>query len=658
MNRIPEQSTLKKDNRNYKNFRINFKIHGQSAIKNHQLRYVVQFKINLNLVRVKKTIQISKEQLVTSSSILMERNYLRRLSMDTNLKDCKVKVNWYINVKKKFEDNKSHASYFENGCKYMETRSPMSYMEQQANILRSELLQKSQKSLGSMSKFTKKHKGENHIETNILKEKCKHRIDRLLTSVKENFCKVITNKYNKNLHRIVSDEQKILNRKRKKYVGFKSLQQEKKLKEKIKIWKWKTSEKSIYANQKFQFRHLFTYERNSHIQKVYSTQKKMFNIQRKKFPIFQIKIYRNKHLIQKRGDIVKARKEFGEREMGTLFKNCYMYFSIINLKFLTITICMKQEFFSSRKYQTQQLIQVKKMLQYFLPSSERVKNKYFSLSQKGFKMSFLKTLIVKQLIKKECFPSLTYQYFYKDIFNSPSSILERTKRSAEDEDESVPVGVLKHLSNALIAGAILFGIALFIIVLAGFYLYFKRREVLKFFNTVLKDGKSSPKSKSTDAKGHDPISVSQKFHFGQPKDSKKKKKARAKDVEAHDKDHVTVKKIYDSSDTEGKSHRSLSVRSRAYVLPSQSSGSEQSFYDDVCEICATQFYLSDEYIVENPYSNLSSTTPKAKETVSVACQTNHWVKDDQNYINPDMSPKPKKPTISRSKSENDIKGFL
>ncbi|KAG8132396.1 hypothetical protein E2320_010244 [Naja naja] len=205
-------------------------------------------------------------------------------------------------------------------------------------------------------------------------------------------------------------------------------------------------------------------------------------------------------------------------------------------------------------------------------------------------------------------------------------------------------GALRHLSNALIAGATIFGIALFIIA-----------QVLKFFNTVLKDGKSSRKSKSTDAQDYAPISVSQNFHFVQPKDSRKKQTARAADVDA--KDHVAVKEIYDSSDTEGgskKSHRSLTVRSRAYVFPSRSSGSIQSFYDDVCDICSAQFSLSDEFIIEKPCSNLSSTTPKAKETVSVACQTNHYSKDDQNYINTDMSPQLKKPTISRSKSENDI----
>ncbi|XP_058034005.1 uncharacterized protein LOC131195799 isoform X4 [Ahaetulla prasina] len=262
------------------------------------------------------------------------------------------------------------------------------------------------------------------------------------------------------------------------------------------------------------------------------------------------------------------------------------------------------------------------------------------------------------LLLCEVWPGLTYQYFYKDIFNSPSSTFERTKRSAKNKTESVSVGALQHLSNALIAGATLFGIALFMIVLAGFYLYLKRRQVLKFFNTVLKDGKSSPKAKSTDAQGYAPISVSQNFHFVQPKDSRKKQTTMAADGETHAKDHVAVKEIYDSSDTEGsskKSHRGLSIRSRAYVFPSRSSGSVQSFYDDACEICSAQFSLSDEFTVEKPCSNLSSTTTKAKETVSVACQTNHGLKDDQNYdINTDKSLQLKKPTISRSKSENDI----
>ncbi|XP_039175828.1 uncharacterized protein LOC120297349 isoform X2 [Crotalus tigris] len=638
---------------------MNFKIHGKSAIKNHQQEYAVLFKINLYLVGNRKTsIQISKKHLITFSYILRERNYLRRLNMlmNANLKNCKVKMNWHINVRKKSEDNKSHASYFENGCKYMETKSPMSYTAHQANILRSEeLLQKSQKSLGSiMLKFIKQHKGKEHIERNILKEKCKNSIERFLASVKETICKVNTNEYSKNLHRIVSDEQKIFNRERNIYIGFKSLQQKTNIKEKIKMWKRKTRNKqSIYANQKLQFRNLFTYQKNRPIQKVYLTHKKTFNIQKKKNPVFQTKIYRDKHLIQKWGSILRKESKFGENESGTLFKNCYMHFSTINLKFLTITICMKQEFFSSKKYQTQQLTQVKKMLRYLLPSSERVKKKYFSLSPKALEMSSLKIPMVKWLVKKEGFPDLIY--FHKDIFNGPSSTVERTKRSAKHKTESISVGALRHLSNALIAGATIFGIALFIIVLGGFYLYLKRRLVLKFLNTVLKDGKSSSKSKSTDSQGYAPISVSQNFHFVQPKDSRKKQTA---DVEALAKtNHVTVKEIYDSTDTEGsskKSHRGLTVRSRAYVFPSRSNGSVQSFYDDVCDICSAQFSLSDEF-VEKPYSNLPSTTPKAKEAVSVSCQTNHCLKDEQiSGINTDMSPQFKKPTISRSKSENDI----
>lgn len=420
---------------------MNFKIHGKSAIKNHQQKYAVLFKINLYLVGDRKTsIQISKKRLITFSNILRERNYLRRLNMliNANLKNCKVKMNWHINVRKIFEDNKSHASYFENGCKYMETRSPMSYMAHQANILRSEeLLQKSQKSLGSIIilKFIKQHKGKEHIEANILKEKCKNSVDRFLASVKEKICKVNTNEYTKNLHRIVSDEQKIFNRERNIYIGFKSLQQKKNIKEKIKMWKQKTRNKqSIYANQKLQFRRLFTYQRNSHIQKVYSTHKKMFNIQ-KKNPVFQTKIYRDKYLIPKWGSILRKESKFGENERGTLFKNCYMHFSTINLKFLTITICMKQECFSSKKYQTQQLIKVKKMLLYLLPSSERVK-KYFS--PKALEMSSLKIPMVKWLVKKEGFPDLIY--FYKDIFNGSSSTVERTKRSAKYKTESISVG--------------------------------------------------------------------------------------------------------------------------------------------------------------------------------------------------------------------------
>ncbi|XP_063153989.1 uncharacterized protein LOC134493407 isoform X2 [Candoia aspera] len=486
VNRILVQSALKKDNRNYKSFRTNFKIHGKNAFKNNQQNYAVLFRINLYLLADKKTsIQISKKHSVMYEVILRERNYLRRrlsILMNANLEDCEVKMNWHINVRKKSEGNKSQVSYFEKGYKYMETRSPLTYMAHQSNILKSEeQLPKSQKSLGSIIilKFVKQRKGEDHIEMKILKKKkCKNNIDRLLASVKEKFCKVNTNVYNKNQHRIFSDGKKLFNTERKKqYIGFKRLQQRKNIiKEKIKMWKQKTiTKKSVYDNQKLQFRHVFTYQRNSHrLQKVYSTHKKMLaNIQRKKVPAFQTKTYRGKHLIQKWGSILRARKEskFGENEMGILSKIYYMQPFIVNLKFLTITMYVKQDFFSSEKYQTEPLVQVKKMLQYLLPSSERVKKKYFSLGQKGLEMSALKTLMVKRLVKKEGFPA----FFYNNIFNGPSSIVERTKRSAKNKTVPISVGVLQHLSSALIAGATIFGIALFIIVLAGFYLYLKRR---------------------------------------------------------------------------------------------------------------------------------------------------------------------------------------
>lgn len=116
---------------------------------------------------------------------------------------------------------------------------------------------------------------------------------------------------------------------------------------------------------------------------------------------------------------------------------------------------------------------------------------------------------------------------------------------------------------------------------------------------------------------------------------------------------VTVKEIYRNSDTEGSlnaSYKGFSIRSRAYVSQSRSSGSIRSVFDDAPNVSSAQHSSADEIIKENEFSVLTNTNPKEKTSVSDSYLPFRCSCDYQKYISCDV----KKPWISKSKSENDI----
>ncbi|XP_042320776.1 uncharacterized protein LOC121929352 isoform X4 [Sceloporus undulatus] len=215
--------------------------------------------------------------------------------------------------------------------------------------------------------------------------------------------------------------------------------------------------------------------------------------------------------------------------------------------------------------------------------------------------------------------------------------------------------VLKRLTSALIAGATIFGIAIFALALAACYLYGKRRQLGQFFDTVLNDGKSRKSrktSKSIGSKSH--ASLSQNFHFGQAQETRRNQSALAAGTEAYSKeesDFVTIKQIYSSSYSEVSSevsldHRSLIVRSRAYVSPSLSNQSVRSFRDDLCDISSSQVSLSDEIKTDNHFSNPSKIIPKENEPVAVVPQAESLGDNQEQCTSTDQLPQLKKATDS------------
>ncbi|XP_042320773.1 uncharacterized protein LOC121929352 isoform X2 [Sceloporus undulatus] len=293
-----------------------------------------------------------------------------------------------------------------------------------------------------------------------------------------------------------------------------------------------------------------------------------------------------------------------------------------------------------------------KLLKHLMQTLQRVK-KCFNVIQKRHRMKSLKALMVrKHLDTEDSFR--TFLYLCKCISNSPL-LVERSKRSAEGETVPISVDVLKRLTSALIAGATIFGIAIFALALAACYLYGKRRQLGQFFDTVLNDGKSRKSrktSKSIGSKSH--ASLSQNFHFGQAQETRRNQSALAAGTEAYSKeesDFVTIKQIYSSSYSEVSSevsldHRSLIVRSRAYVSPSLSNQSVRSFRDDLCDISSSQVSLSDEIKTDNHFSNPSKIIPKENEPVAVVPQAESLGDNQEQCTSTDQLPQLKKATDS------------
>ncbi|KAJ7332734.1 hypothetical protein JRQ81_014914 [Phrynocephalus forsythii] len=309
---------------------------------------------------------------------------------------------------------------------------------------------------------------------------------------------------------------------------------------------------------------------------------------------------------------------------------------------IKIAVCMKDELFHSAIDQAKLPVCTTKLLKHFMQLLQGVE-KHVTDTRKGLG-PILKVFMVKN-------PLDTDKHFPALFFIGPSAV-GRTKRSANVKTEVIPVDLLRHLTSAFAACATIFGISLFALALALCYLYYKRRYLGQFFDTVLNDGESRKGPKSIDSRGYGPVSLSQSFHFAQPQEPSWNEVAQATATEACSKnkpDVATVKEIYSSSDSEGSSKmspRGLTVRSRAYVRPSWSTDSTRSFCDDVSDVSSSRLFLSDEIIVGNKYANSSSTT-KEKELVPVAHQSDSRLSDRQKLCtSTDLLQQPQKETTT------------
>ncbi|XP_042320775.1 uncharacterized protein LOC121929352 isoform X3 [Sceloporus undulatus] len=137
-------------------------------------------------------------------------------------------------------------------------------------------------------------------------------------------------------------------------------------------------------------------------------------------------------------------------------------------------------------------------------------------------------------------------------------------------------------------------------------------------------------------------------------ETRRNQSALAAGTEAYSKeesDFVTIKQIYSSSYSEVSSevsldHRSLIVRSRAYVSPSLSNQSVRSFRDDLCDISSSQVSLSDEIKTDNHFSNPSKIIPKENEPVAVVPQAESLGDNQEQCTSTDQLPQLKKATDS------------
>ncbi|XP_066481371.1 uncharacterized protein [Tiliqua scincoides] len=537
---------------------------------------------------------ISRKNLRTSELILRGKNELTKIPKNIlkngKLEGYDLKMAWLnlfsaVGKKSQLKNKEQLQIYFENSHKYIETRPPLAYITfEEANF------KKSWESLEIIlmlrlikQKILRRRKP---IEIIMLqKKKCKNNVDSVLCSVKERkFSKESTNIYNKNQHRIFSDEEAINTERKDQHMGFKKYGQLSKASpqrssflstEKMRVQKRKTTKKSVTENQKFPFTYLFTHLRSSNsILKIFSTYSPVLpNTGEKKQFALKREFFRNQNLIRKQASVLRAKKsKSGKNGLDALSKYYYIELYVINLVFpsITSTVGARCELLSSQLYTCKaESFYMMEMLKHLIIASQRVKKKYFNIAQKGFRISALKTEMArKHHGTEENLPAMLH--LHKHAFQGPS-VIQRTKRSAEAKEETIPVSVITEAFSK--AGS----------------------------------------------------------------------------------DMVTIKEIYRNTDTEeslNASHKGFSIRSRAFVSQSRSSGSIGSVFDEAPNVSSAQLSSADEIIKELEFSVLSNSNPKEKASVSAAYLPYHRSCDYQEHGTPYGVLK--KPRISKSKSENDI----
>ncbi|KAH0618632.1 hypothetical protein JD844_018014 [Phrynosoma platyrhinos] len=649
---ILDQSAQRRSSRYFKSFRKYLETPGKNGCLNCQqkniLKCIIFCKRKLYLI---KSISIHNSRMyLETNKLILERESKSRKMWKSIMKNGKfqVKMNCLsiLNVKIKPDTEIIELQiYVEN--KYIETESSLGYIALQANmVLKGEerCILKSHEVLEGIMELKLSQtilKLKQLIETGMLqKKRYTQNNDQILDCDKDReFSRENRNVYDKLHYGIFTDRKKAFNSEKKgQYMRFEKYGLSSQsfqwgtiflIREKMKVWKWKTLTKIC----KLLFVDASIYQRNrDDVQRIFPTHKMInSNIQGKSL----FALYRNKKLIGK-------------------WTGVQVQHSVTRSVFPTIEIAIGVYHgeFSSEFSPGKPSLHMTKLLKHLMQSSQRVK-KCFNVTQKRHRMKSLKALMVRKHLDTED-NFRTFLYLYKCISNSPL-LVERSKRSAEGETVPISVDVLKRLTSALIAGATIFGIAIFALALGACYLYDKRRQLGKFFDTVLNDGKSrkSRKTSKSIAPQRYTSSLSQNFHFAQPQESKNQT-ALAPAAEAYAKeesDFVTIKQIYSSSVSEVSSevsldHRSLTVRSRAYVSTSLSSQSIRSFCDDVCDVSSSQLSLSDEIKIESHISNPSRTIPKENESVGIVPQPESLCDNQEQCTSSDLLPQLKKVTDS------------
>nr|XP_060629470.1 uncharacterized protein LOC132773908 [Anolis sagrei ordinatus] len=620
VNVILNQSTLRRSSRDLKTFKRNLEVLRKNDYMNCQqtnmLKCVILYRRNLYLIARRST-HISRRHPKTIKHIQggQSRNMWNTVLKNRRF-EVKMKCYSIVNVRIKPDTKIIEESqiYVEN--KYIETESSLSCLALQANIILDAIL-KCQEVFESIMKLKLKQvlMLRRHINTGMLQmKKYKQYNDQMSDYSKE--CSIENrNVFDKINYGMFTDRKKVNSEKEGQYMDFgnyvlscQSFQwiTSFPIREMMKVWKQKTLTKTnLNENHRFLFVHACTYQRNSDVPMMSSTHNIVSNVQENDIFTFQRKIYRNKRLIGK-------------------WKKVRMQPSVIHPVFPIIKIAIEVYYgkLNSEVSPAKPSVLMMNTLEYLIQSSQRGK-KYSNVTQERHRHKSLKTLMTrKHLDTENRFP--TFSYLYKHISNSPL-VVKRMKRSAQGETVPVPVDVLKRLTSALIAGATIFGIAIFALVLTGCYLFDKRRELGQFFDIMLKHGKSKKHTKPVENQSSTPISVSQRFHLAQPQGSRRNQTAFASVTAAEaysikESDFIIVKQIYDNSDSEDSSemshdHHGLTLKSRAYVFPSRSSESIRSFCDDVGALSTSLPSSSDEIKRENRFTNPSNSTLKEKESV-------------------------------------------
>nr|XP_008107776.1 PREDICTED: uncharacterized protein LOC103278698 isoform X1 [Anolis carolinensis] len=614
VNVILNQSTLRRSSRNLKSFKRNLEVPRKNDYMNCQqtnmLKRVIPSRRKLYLI-ARRCTHISRRHLKTNKHIQGGQSRKMWNTILNNRFQLKMKCHSIVNVRIKPDTKRIEESHICVENKYIETVSSLSCLALQANFILDAVL-KCQEVFENILKLklNQVRMLKQHINTGMLQMKKYKQYNDQISDHSKEYSKENRNAFDKINYGMFTDRLKeVISEKEGQYMDFgnyvlscQSFQWTTSFpnREMMKVWKQKMlTKKNMNENHRCLFVHACTYQRNSDVQKMFSTHN-MSNIQGNDIFTFRRQMYRNKKLIGK-------------------WKKVQMQPSVIHPAFPTIKIAIEVYCgkFNSEVNPAKPSVLMMNTLQYLIHSSQRGK-KYSNVTQERYRIKSLKAHMVRKHLDTEDI------FLCKHISNSPL-VVKRTKRSAQGGSVPVPVDVLKRLTSALIAVATIFGIAFLALALTGCYLFDKRRELGRFFDIKLKNRKPKKHTKPVENQSSTPISVSQRFHLAQSQGSRRNQTALASVTAAEaysikESDFIIVKQIYDNSDSEDSSgmshdHHGLTVKSRAYVFSSRSNESIRSFCGDVGDLSSSLPSSADEIKTKNSFTNLPNSIVKGKESV-------------------------------------------